>query len=150
MTRWTWLIAGGLAAALVAIVVAYDALVVSDEERLEALIEDSTGSITAARIERGRARWLDLARQPFEISGFGEARSYGAGDEAALDDRAADAARTLAGDSLRAISSGVRVEGDRGTVTMRVLGQRLGMAQIEWSLRKHGDDWLVSRLSIRR
>lgn len=150
MTRRSWLIAGGLFAAIVAVLFAYDALVVSDEERLEELVADSTGAMTQARIERGRARWIDLSRQPFEISGFGEARVYAEGDEARLDLREEEAARMLAGDSLRAITSGVTVEGERGTVTMRVLGERLGMAQIEWSLRKHGDDWLIERLSIRR
>ncbi|HEY8430183.1 MAG TPA: hypothetical protein VIL20_17500 [Sandaracinaceae bacterium] len=142
----------GLAAlaALVAVGLAYDALVVSDEERLEELVADSTGRITEERMARGRARWIDLSRQPFEISAFGEARAYREGDEAALDRRQAEAARALAGDTLRAITSGVAVEGDRGTVTMRVVGERTGMSQVEWSLRKHGDDWLIERLSIRR
>lgn len=150
MTRKNWLIAGGLLALTVAVVVGYDALVVSDEERLEGLIADSTGTITAARIARGRATWIDLSRQPLEISGFGQARVYTEGDEAALDQRAREAARTLAGGPLRAITSGVRVEGDRGVVTMRVLRQGQGMAQIEWTLHEHGDDWLIARLSIHR
>ncbi len=150
MSRRTWIALGAFAGLVALAAVAYDALVESDEERLEELIEDCTGTMSEARIRDGRARWIDLSRQPFEISGFGEARAYGEGDEDALDERQSEAVRALNGASLRALSSSVSVEGDRGIVTLRILSDRTGMMQVEWTLEKHGDDWLVARLSIRR
>lgn len=135
---------------LVGVVVAYDALVVSDEERIEALADDVTGPVTDARMNAARGRWIDLGRQPFEVSAFGRTELYRAGDEAALDARAASALRTLSGSRLRAITSSVELQGERGTLTMRVLDDRNGMAQLSWSLAKRGDDWLLARLAIRR
>lgn len=149
MTRNRWIALGVLAAA-VASVFLYDALVVSDEERLEALADDVAGPVSAARIAAGRARWIDLARQPFELGVDARLELYEEGDEAALDERARDAARVLAGSRLRLLTSDLEALGDRASITMRVLDERTGMHTLAWSLRKHGGDWLIERLAVRR
>lgn len=134
--------------AVIAAVVAYDALTESDEERLEQLVRDSTGRIDAVRMDAGIRRWVDLERQPLEVSALGESLYYGSGEDAALRERATRAVRSLSGSELRALSSGIEVDGDEARVSIRALGQGLG--RIEWTLRKHDGDWLVARLSVQR
>lgn len=149
MRRNVWIALGG-GAAVIAAVVLYDALVVSDEERLERFVDDVAGQVTEGAIAEGRARWVDLDRQPFELHVFGRPALYRAGEDAALDERAREAARLLDGSRLRVLTSGIVIEGDRATVTMRVLDDRNGMSSLDGSFRKHGDDWLLERLAIRR
>lgn len=150
MTRARWLLAAAFAAAVVGGALLYDALVLSDEERLEELAAAVPGPVTAARIAGARERWIDLDRQPFEISALGRVALYRSGDDAALDERAADAARSLAGSRLRTLTSGIAIDGDRAVVSMRVLDDRSGMAQLEWTLERHGGDWLLSGLRVLR
>jgi hypothetical protein len=150
MTRRRWLLLVGLVLAIAGGALLYDALVVSDEERLEELTADVTGAITRARIASARDQWIDLARQPFEVSALGRVALYRAGDDAALDQRASDAARTLEGSRLRTITSGIVIDGDHAVVTMRVLDDRNGMAHLEWTLERREGDWLLSRLRVQR
>lgn len=150
VSRKTWITIGAVLIAAIGGYLVHDALTVSDEERLEQLVLDSTGRIGQDRMDAGRRRWVDLRRQPFEVSALGESHHYGEGDDDALEERARQAVRTLARTELRALSSGVEVEGERARVTLRVLGQGQGLGRIEWSLRKHGDDWLAERLSVQR
>lgn len=150
MTRARWLLAAALTAAVVGGALLYDALVLSDEERLEELVAAVSGPVTAARITSARERWIDLERQPFEVSALGRVALYRSGDDAALDERASDAARTLAGSRLRTLTRGIAIDGDRAVVSMRVLDDRSGMAQLEWTLERHGDDWLLARLRVQR
>lgn len=147
MTRARWLALALSLAAVAGGAVLYDALVVTDEERVEQLADEVPGRVTEARITAARARWLDLERQPFEVSVLGRIALYRAGDEADLDRRAQALARS--GRVLRVLTSGVEVRGDRATLTMRVLDDQSGMRELDWTLRKHGDDWLVSRLGVR-
>jgi hypothetical protein len=150
MTRGRWLSAAGIAAALVGGAWLVDALVVSDEERLEELVAAVAGPVTAPRIASARERWIDLERQPFEVSALGRVALYRAGDDDALDERASEAARSLSGSHLRTITSGIAIDGDRAVVSMRVLDDRRGMGRLEWTLERHGDDWLLARLRVLR
>lgn len=150
MTRRLWIALGLTAALALGAYVVFDLVTLSEEERLEQLVADSTGRITQARMDAGRRRWVDLERQPLEVSALGESLYFRAGDDAALEERARQAVRSLASGELRALSSAVEVEGARARVTVRALGRGQGLGRIEWSLRKHGGDWLVERLSVQR
>ena len=143
----------GAAVAVVAVIGAYalyDALVTTDEERLEVFVEQVTGSVTMPRVDGARRRWVDLERQPLEISALGESLLYRAGEDDALETRSHQALRTLAGSELRLLGSGIEVDGDTATVSLRVISPGQGLGTIEWTLRKHDEDWLVERLVVRR
>lgn len=150
MSRRAWLGVGTALLVIVAAVLAWDALVVTDEERLEAFVEDVTGAVGPTRVSTARERWIDLSRQPFEASAMGESLFYGPGEDAALAERANAVARELRGVTLRVMSSGITVEGDEATVSLRVLSRERGMGQVEWRLRRHGDDWLAEHLTVMR
>jgi hypothetical protein len=150
VSRKRWIVAGAAIAAVAAAIILWDALVVSDEERLEALVDDITGSASPGRLDAARARWVDLERQPFELSALGEALYYRAGDDAALAQRSSEAMRTLSGSRLRSLGSGVEVDGAQARVSVRILSDRHGLAQVECTLHRHGDDWLIERLAVSR
>lgn len=150
MTRARWLALAGLVAALAALALVYDALVVTDEERLAQLAEDVAGPVTAARITAARDRWVELDRQPLEVGALGRVALYRAGDGEALARRIRSAARTLSGSRVRVLTSGVEVEGDRASVTMQILDDRTGMAHLDFELERRGDDWLLARIAVRR
>ena len=150
MTRRGWLGAAAGIAAVVGALALYDALIESDEERVERLVEDVAGPVVPARVAAATARWVDLSRQPLGISALGESLRYGPGDEEAFEERRRRGLAPLSGDQLRVLTHGVEIDGDEARVTMRVLGDRLGMSSVEWTLRRRGDDWLVSRLRVTR
>ena len=93
MSRRAWLGVGAALVSIVAALVAWDALVETDEERLAVFADQVTGPISAGRIDAARRRWIDLDRQPFEVSALGESLYYGPGEDAALAVRSARAAR---------------------------------------------------------
>lgn len=150
MTRKGWIGIGVAVLALGGVLFLWDVLVVTDEERLELFVEDVTGVVGPDRVMNARVRWTDLSRQPFEISAMGQSLLYREGDDEALQERSQTALRSMYGDRVRPLTSGIRVEGDRATVTMRLMGERSGMAQVEWRLTKHGDEWLLERLAVTR
>lgn len=135
---------------LAGVLVLWDVLVVTDEERLEVFVEHVTGPVSASRVASARARWVDLDRQPLEISALGRSLRYGAGDEEDLTERSHRALEPVFGDRLRVLTDAITVEGDDATVSLRVMSERRGLATLEWRLRRHGDEWLVERLAVRR
>lgn len=149
-SKRAWLFVGAGVLAIVGAFVLYDVLIESDEERLEAFVPDVSGSLSLEKLDRAMDRWVDLERQPLEVSALGEARAYGVGDGGALREDAARRLRSLEGTTARVISRAIVVEGDTATITLRLMNEQLGMQTCEWTLERHEDRWLVSRLSVRR
>ncbi len=150
MSRRAWIALAGALALVGAGALAYDALVETDEERLEVFVDDVTGEVTRGRVQLAQSRWVDLSRQPLEVSALGQSLLYRAGEEAALGARASEALQTLAGANLRVLGSTLAIEGDRATVGLRLLSRERGMSEVEWRLVRDGERWLVARLSVRR
>lgn len=140
------LLVGATLVVAVAVWLTLDAVIVTDEERLEAFVEDVTGTVTTQRIDTAM-EWVDPAAEPVEIRYFGRSDYYE--EMLPLRDRAHDALRFLSGDSLRTLQEGIEVEGDRATVSLRLLSDR-GMVQATFTLRRHGERWLVSEVEIHR
>jgi hypothetical protein len=128
-----------------------DTLIQTDEERLEVFIEDVTGPIDRARIDRA-LRWVDPGRQPVEVDLRGRHTVYGGpGHGAEAADVAEAAQERLApwtGVRLRVLSRAIEVDGEEARVRLRVLSQR-GPADVEYALRRHGERWWVRRIRIR-
>lgn len=139
-------IIGGALAAVVGIWWALDALVVTEEERLEAFVDDVTGTVSTERIDRA-LEWVDPSTEPVEIRVMGRTSYYE--QMGPLRERARDALAFLEGDDLRTLQQGIEVTEDRAVVSLRLLGDR-GMVQVEFTLRQHGDRWLVAEVQIHR
>jgi len=134
-------------AALAAVVAAWcgvDALIVTDEERLEQLVEDVTGPMDQERMTRALS-WTDPSVEPVEVVAFGNTEVYTDGAE--LRARASQAVSRLSGDDLRVLRSSITVEGDVGTIALQLLSGR-GMGNLEIRLRRHGDRWIVDRVRV--
>lgn len=129
---------------------AYDVSVVTDEERLEEFVDDVTGSMERGRITVAQERWMDLGRQPFDVSAMGRSLSYGEGEEAEVTERAETSLQTMYGTNLRVLNSSFVIEGDEARVTLNLLSRERGMGVVEWTLRRNGEDWLVSALRVQR
>ena len=150
MRRRAWIGAGVGVLAIAGALALWDALVVTDEERLEAFIDDVAGPLTPAGVRAARGRWVDLEREPLELSALGRSELFRAGELDALLERADGGLASVYGSSLTVLSHGIDVEGDEATITMRVMSQRLGMMNATWDFARHGDDWLLERAVIRR
>lgn len=129
---------------------AYDALVETEEERLEVFVDDVTGSVTRGRVDVARSRWVDLSRQPFEVSAMGQSWLFEEGEEDELTDQASSSLRGIFGTNLRVMSTTMQIEGDTATVTLQLVSRERGLGMVEWRLSKDGEDWLVERLAVRR
>lgn len=150
MSRRAWLGVGAALVVIVGVMFAYDALVETDEERLEVFVEDVTGSVTRGRVDVARSRWVDLSRHPFEVSAMGQTFLYQEGQEDELAEQASSSLRTIFGTNLRVMSTAMQIEGDEATVTLRLISRQRGMGLVEWRLVRDGEEWLVERLAVRR
>jgi hypothetical protein len=150
MERKHWL---GLGAALVVIIGAYftyDALVESDEEHLESIGSDVEGTLTLDRARIARSRWIDLDRQPLEVSAMGESWSFEAGETDALDAQTRQSLQPVLRQRLRVLSNGAQIDGDHGRVRMRVMSNDAGFYDLEFDFVKHEGDWLIERVAVHR
>lgn len=133
---------------LIGIYMALDALVVSDEEELEAIAEDFSGTITNERVERALTHF-DPDVHPIEVNARGIARVYGAGSASDLRRDAMRGLSALMGDTPRKLRGGVSVEENRGQIRMHLVTAQ-GTANVEMRLEREGERWLVSRFQVTR
>lgn len=126
--------------------IAYDVMVVTDAERVGQLADDVTGTMGPDAVTRG-LRWIDVDRQALEVSVYGDARSYVPGQGAELEERARSGLRRFDGTKLRMLRRSIEVTGDQAHLTLQLLGDD-AMANVDFSLRRHGADWLLSRVYV--
>ncbi len=127
-----------------------DALIETDEERLEAVVDLATETMGPDVANRALA-WTDPEAQPVELSALGMTRTY---DDRNADELGPDARSRLSrfyGQSFTALSSAIEVVDDRATVSMRLMGEG-GMMQVEVRLVRADEDadWLVSHVRVGR
>jgi hypothetical protein len=124
-----------------------DAVVVTEEERLEVFLDSVTGEVTSEKIASALA-WVDTSRQPVEVSVRGQSNLYE--DDESLQERARDSMRRFIGQDLRILGESIVVEDDRATIHIRVINSQLGMVNVDFDLRKRGEDWLVAKVGVTR
>ncbi len=116
-----------------------DALVVSDEEAVEVLVDDLTEDASA-----GVLVWTDPEVEPVSLQVAGRTARYAAGDESRFADAIGDALRGFEAD-VEVVQTSVDVDGDRATVSVRARsGGELHDARFR--LVRHGQSWLVTRI----
>lgn len=126
-----------------------DQLIVTDEEQIEELANAVTGPVEDARIDAAIREWIDPATQPIEVTAFGQTELYDVENAAELATRAREALRSYRGERLRKLRQSIEVHDDRGRLSLRIVSVR-GMVDADFDVRKHGDRWLVSAVSIHR
>jgi hypothetical protein len=128
-------------------IVVGDLLVTTEEERLTVFADAVSGEVTPARIDAALA-WCDPARQPVQVESFAGGRLYE--DEASLHREARRALSRFRGTELHRLSDSITVHDDTATVSLRLLATDRGFINAEFELRRHGEDWLVSSVVVRR
>lgn len=126
---------------------AADALVVSDREQLEQLADDLTMGDADERID-AVLRWTDPSRAPITLTQDRDVARFGEEDDYALGEQVGDALAPFATDDLEVVQRSVRVDGDRGTVAVRVRADgELHDATLR--LERSGQGWLVTDVRTR-
>jgi hypothetical protein len=146
--RQTLVILGALALAVAGGIYAFDAAIVTAEERIGRFANDVTGEVSRDRIRRA-LEWTEPSRQPVEVDVRGEGTVY---DDENAGELSRDAKRALgrfSGTNLRALRESIEVQGDRADLSLKLLTDR-GMVNVDYRLRRHGEQWLVSRVRVRR
>jgi hypothetical protein len=124
---------------------AADALVVSDQEQLEALADDLTKGAATTDAVLG---WVDLSRENVQISGEGGVERFGESEDVALGERVATLLDPVTSGSVEVVQRSARASGDRGTVAvrLRVDGQ---IHDVTARLARSGQGWLLTDLRVR-
>ncbi|MEO0323009.1 MAG: hypothetical protein AAF447_08630 [Myxococcota bacterium] len=141
--RWV-----GLVLVLVGAWAAFDLLVTSDREQVEAIAGAFRGEVSNARLQAALAH-VDVDVQPLETRVRGTTRVYGRG---AAGDLARDARRRLAplsGARFRPLQERIEVDGDDAEVQMRLVSEA-GTGTLRLRLRKHDARWLLRALEVQR
>ena len=123
-----------------------DALVLTDEEQLDALVEDLTSSRVGHRVDAV----LDFAapsREPVEVVADGEADSFADGDEVELAGRTRALLADLETDDLDVVQHTVDIEGERARIVVRVRTAD-GYLNAQLRLHRHEDRWLIESLRV--
>jgi len=124
-----------------------DALIVTEEERIQVFLEAVTGEVTSEKINTA-LEWVDTDRQPVEVHVMGRSDLYE--DDETLHERARESMRRFMGQDLRILGESITVEDDRATMRVRVINSQLGIVNAEFDLRKREDVWLVSHVRVTR
>jgi hypothetical protein len=147
MSRRTLVIGVAVIAGPILLYVVGDALVVSDEEKLGELVDLATTTVGPETVTAALA-WTDLAAEPLELNGLGAERLYRPGDEERLAADARSALSPLYGDDLSALGSRTEVERGQASIWLRLFSSR-GLRELDLSLRRHGERWVVYRVNVR-
>lgn len=122
----------------------------SDADRIDTMIEAVTGELSQARVEQAVAKYVDPTQQALLVSAFGDVRIYDADDAALLKAEADRRLSFLYGKRLNIMRRHVRIQDSEARVELSLVG-REGLVGAHYTLVKRpGDRWLISELSITR
>lgn len=122
---------------------AADAVVVSDEEAVERLVDDLTeGEIDDV------LRWVDLGHQAVRLQTNGRSVRYDEGEELEVSDALAEALEPFGASDLDVVQRSIRVDGERATVAVRVRA-RGELHDATFHLVRGGSSWWIGRVVTR-
>ncbi len=132
-------VVGGLAAVA-------DALVITDRERLEQLVDSLEGEVQDTTLDEA-LRFIETDREPIEVRTSDRTRTFEDAD-ADLAQRAREALRPLRGSEIEIVQHTIEMEDDEAHVALRAR-TRHGVVDGNIDLVKHGERWLIWRARIR-
>ena len=139
---------GVVLATLLGIVAVADALVVTDEEKLEAFAYSISGDVEVDRIDDA-LRYVSTLHEGLQVDALGERDFYDEGEDAEIGARAREALTPYLGHELELVQHSVTLEGDEGHVAVRVRTPDRRLIDARFTLYKHGERWIVAEATLR-
>ena len=124
-----------------------DALVVTDQERLDAFAEALSGVVEVDQIDEGLA-YVDLEHEPLLLTTPDGEWEFGRGDGADLGSRVRDALAPYMGSSVDEVQRSVEIDGEEARVAVRLRTPE-GLLNATFDLAKSGERWFVHRARLR-
>lgn len=147
MTRSTLIQLIVIATLVGGVVTVADALVVTEEERLDRFVDTLDSGRPEHRIAES-LRWVDADRESVSIRIDGVDDHYGEGQDAELAATMRDALAPFASSRAEIVQRSISIEADEARIALRVRTLE-GMTDAVFDLRRHDDRWLVSRIQTR-
>ncbi|MCU0691910.1 MAG: hypothetical protein MUF54_10950 [Polyangiaceae bacterium] len=145
--RNKWLLAGAVFVVAVASWIIVDLLVVTDEERLEEFAEIVTEVIDEEHL-RAALQHVDPSRQPVLVEARGQSARFDTLSQEQFATHARARLRPFEGLGQHALRREIELKENHAVVLTETFSRR-GRVTVDWELRKHGNDWLVSRVNVR-
>lgn len=123
---------------------AADAVVFTDEERLEDFVEAVTGDVASDRIDNA-LEWVDPDREAVEVSQGREVRRYEDGESVELAVHARELLAPFEGNHAVLLQDSIDIEGERARVTVRMRTGD-GVLNVRFDMVRHEDGWFVRRV----
>ncbi len=132
-------VVGGLAAVA-------DALVITDRERIEQLVDSLEGEVRDTTLDEA-LHFVETDREPVELRSS-ERDEYFEDADADLAQRARAALRPLRGSEIEIIQHTIELEDDEAHLALRAR-TRYGVVDGNIDFVKHGERWLIYRARVR-
>jgi hypothetical protein len=132
-------VVGGLAAVA-------DALVVTERERLEQLVDSLEGEVQDTTLDE-LLHFVETDREPIEVRSSDGTQVFESAD-AELARRTREALRPLRGSEIEIIQRTIELEDDEAHIALRAR-TRHGVVDANVDLAKHGERWLIWRARVR-
>lgn len=123
-----------------------DAIVVTDEERMEEFVDSVTGRVSNKRIDSALL-YAEPTQQSVEVIYNGRLDRFDGRNADRLRSEAREVLAPLEGSNLRLIQESIQVDGTRARVAVRVRTSE-GLANAVFDLRRHDDRWLLRRVTV--
>src|SRR5690606_33263286 len=128
------------------VVTVADAMVITDEERLETFVETLT-SKGGDRV--GHAlRFTDPNREPVAVVSSGGPDRFADGQEVEPESAMRTALSAFSARELDTVQRAVDIRGEQAMVALRVRGDE-GLTNAQFDFRRHDDGWLLQRVVVR-
>ncbi len=132
--------------AIASVAAVADALVLTDEERLESFAELFDGQVEQGRIDEALS-YIDTERQPVTAHVLGQRLEFDAGEDADIDAMVRRELRDIIGAEVSLRSHTVRVQQQRAQVAMRLQGSG-ELVDLTFDLEKYGDRFFVRQVRV--
>ncbi len=132
---------------ILSVVLVADVLVITDEEKLEAFVDELTDDSPDKRVD-GALHYADTSRVDVEVTSPDDRAYYGDGEDLQLADHLRDALASLDHGHVSLIQRTVRVDGDDGMAALR-LDTEDGVLDAEFRFVRRPDGWLLRRVRVR-
>ena len=136
-----------LVVALTAVAAVADALVLTDEERLDDVVDALTSTESGRRLDSA-LRYFACDREEVTVRTPDVRDTFGDGDEVNLSSTLRRELRFLETDDVETLQSSVTVDGDAATVSMRLVDDGTPR-DLTLQLNRHRDRWLVRHFRLR-